>query len=215
MTPFVRHQPIETAYTSTRPSPATNAGDREQRPGEPAQIVATQHERAPEEVRADRDDVVAEAECDGAVPGLAAERRLRDERVDDDERGEREREHVDDAERNGSRRVTPCIGADPEQRDREQDLLPRGDRRERAAAHAGLVERRHDGVVQREADDEEEERDRGAPPDEHCGAGEEQCVEAELHCGHAARVQRAEAGAPARREAGGLVRAPGLATEHE
>jgi len=68
--------------------------------------------------------------------------------------------------------------------------------------------------VQREPDDEEEERHSGPSPHERPGAGEECRVEAERQSGHCARVQRAEAGAPARRSID-LIGAPGLATEHE
>src|SRR5205814_6819907 len=76
------------------------------------------------------------------------------------------------------------IERDVRERDGEQDLLPRGDRRQRRAAHAGGVERRHDRVVQREADEEEIERDDGTPPDRRGRDGEEQRVESELDDRH-------------------------------
>ena len=63
-------------------------------------------------------------------------------------------------------------------------------------AHAGSIERGHDRVVQREADDEEVERGERAPPDDDCADGEEQRVDAELDNRHGARVQRAEVTLP-------------------
>ena len=143
---------------------------------------------------------MAKRECDGTVPGRTAECRLRNERVDDDERSEEECEHVDDADAKRQPPLAQRVAPDAHKRNRKQDLLPRGDRGQRPAAHARFVERSHDGVVQRKPDDEEEERRRGPPPDEHCGAGEEHRVEGELQGGHRpTKVQRADAEASARR----------------
>ena len=103
---------------------------------------------------------------------------------------------------------------DPHKCDREQDLLPRGDRGERRAANAGRVERGHDRVVKREADEKEVKGDDGPPPDRVPRAGQERRVERELEDGHAPRVQRAGAEAPARRPSG-LDRPPRGAAEDD
>src|SRR5204863_8970065 len=61
---------------------------------------------------------------------------------------------------------TERVERDPAECNREQDLLPALDRGEPAAANADRVQRRKDGVVQREADRERVERPQRTPPDE-------------------------------------------------
>ena len=108
------------------------------------------HDRAAEEVRGDAGEVVAQRVGDGLVRRVAAERVLRDQRVEDDDRGEGERERVGElrAERQPPR--ARGVERDACERDEQQDVLPRLDRGERVAADAGRVERVHRRVVERE-----------------------------------------------------------------
>src|SRR5205085_5557095 len=154
-------------------------------------------ERTPEEVRADRDQVVLEPEQHGLVAGVLAERRLRDDSVHDDDEREGESERVGGArlerEPPGAQRVAP----DAEERDAEENFLPGFDRGERGAVDAGAVERGADGVVDREPDDEEVERAHGAAPDGGTGGEEEDGVESERQRrGHGCEPSGGGAGAP-------------------
>ncbi len=188
--------------------------DAEQRHGQPAQVYTRDEERTAEEVRPDGHDVVAQCERDCLVTGGAVERRLRNQRVQNCQRGEGERKDVRDT---GIERKPPraCgVGADTDERDGEQDLLPRSDRRQRRAPDPGRIERRHHGVVHREPGDEDVEGGERAAPDQRAGRDQEQRIESELNDRHAPRVQRAGTCVPARR-AFSLPRAPGLAAEHE
>ena len=81
----------------------------------------------------------------------------------------------------------PRVPGHAAERDREQDLLPRLDRRQRAAAHAGRVERGEDGVVQRQTDDEGVERNARPTPDERRGGRHQDEVDGERNrIGHGA-----------------------------
>ena len=125
--------------------------------------------------------------------GRAAERALRHNGVDADERAEGDCERVDQS---GPERKPPRTHrdeADAGERDGEQDLLPRLDGRQRGAADAGPVECRHHGVVRRQADDPEVERRDGPPPDERRRARQEHPVDGERERGHEASVHPAEA----------------------
>ena len=85
---------------------------------------------------------------------LTAEDRLRQDRVDDDHHREGEGKRVDELR---SKRQAARPNAYREESDREQDLLPCRDRVEREPAHARLVQRRHDEVVNGQAEDEQVE----------------------------------------------------------
>jgi hypothetical protein len=115
---------------------------------------------------------------------LAAERRLRHERVDDRERGEGERKRVHDSRSERQPADFPGVPRDADERDREEDLLPGGDRSQHAAAHPGRVEGSHDGVVDGETGEKEVESDDGPPPDGDRCDGEERSVEPELDDRH-------------------------------
>ena len=186
----VAEMQVEVVDDAVRPPPADrheidvgeaerSDGSRyaEQRPREPPQVVATQDERPSEEVRADRDHVVAQRERDGVSRRVAAERGLRDDRVHRAEQSERECDPVPEPRAEGQSPLLHCVAQHPEEGNGEQDLLPRGDRRQRRAADAGGIERRHDGVVRGEPDEEEIERRDRHPPDRDRRDGEEQCVE--------------------------------------
>ena len=89
---------------------------------------------------------------------LAVEPALRQQPVDDDDRRVREREPV------GPERERQRARADQRdgERAQQQHVLPGGDDVERGAAHADASQSsRHDEVVEREPDDEDDERDPG------------------------------------------------------
>ena len=112
-------------------------------------------EAAAEEVRADRQEVVARRVQHAPVRRAAAEPRLRQHAVEDHERAEEEREPV------GHTQVEPAPPVDEDERHDEQHVLPRGDHRQRAAAHTRAPERRQHEVVYRQAGDERVERPHG------------------------------------------------------
>ena len=141
-------------------------------------------QRPAEEVRADRDLVVPQRERYCVAVGETAERGLRDECVRRDDDAERQREPVHEHWPKGQPPLAKRVDEHANERDREQDLLPRRDRRQRRAAHARRVERRHRSVVQREADDEQVQGDDRAAPDGGRGDGQEQRVDDELDGGH-------------------------------
>ena len=188
---------VEVVHDAVRPPPADRygvdvddaergdeRGRAEKRPHETPQVVARQLQRAAEEERADGDEVVPGRECDRVVAGAPAERRLRNERICDDDEAEREREAVDDA---GPERQPPRLHRVPyhaRERDDEQDLLPGRDRRQRRAADAGCIERRHSRVVQGEADDVEVERGDRASPNRRRRNSQEHRVDHELEDRH-------------------------------
>ena len=115
-------------------------------------------QQAPEHVRRDGEQVVAEREQLAARGRLAAEPVLGKEPVEDDDRGVREREQVDDQDR-GHASGGEEGGGD---RGDEERLLPGGDDVERRAAHARFPELRHDQVVERQPDREHEQREPGS-----------------------------------------------------
>ncbi len=87
--------------------------------------------------------------------GAAAEPRLRQSPVEDDERAVRERQAVRPEQLR--HRADGCHGRD--ERDDEDGLLPCGHDVERAAPHPRLPEERHREVVEGEADREDDQRD--------------------------------------------------------
>src|SRR5437588_11913533 len=95
----------------------SGAGDR---PAETSELRAAESERAPEEVRADRDQVVLEPEQHCLVPGVPAERRLWNDPIDEDDEREGERKRVDDAGREGEAPRAESVERDPEARDAEE-----------------------------------------------------------------------------------------------
>ena len=151
----------------------------EQRPADPAQLVAAQDQRAAEEVRDDGDEPVAEAVEDRLRARLSVEHILRDERVEADDGREREREPVDHAQREGELALADRVRRDARHGHCEQRLLPRLHDVDLPPAQPGVVEQRQHEVVEREPDDEDVERDDGAPPDGDRGRGERDAVEDE------------------------------------
>ena len=96
---------------------------------------------------------------------VPVQRRLWEHRVEEDERGERERERVDQAGPERQRPGRARVPGDAGERDRQQDLLPGGDRGERRSLHPEGEEAGHDGVVERQSDDERVDRVHRPPPD--------------------------------------------------
>ena len=90
---------------------------------------------------------------------LAVEPALRHEPVGDDDHAVGEGEPVGPEE--VGERARDREGGD--EGDEEQRLLPRGDDVQRGVAHAGLPEEGHREVVQRQPDDEDEQRDAREP----------------------------------------------------
>ena len=105
---------------------------------------------------------------------LTAEHRLRQDRIDDDHRCEGEGEHVHELR---SKRQAARPNADRKESDREEDLLPRRDRVEREPAHARLVQRGHDEVVDGQAEDEQVEGEHRPSPHGHGSSQEQGYVE--------------------------------------
>jgi len=169
-----------------------DAGDSEQRPRNRHELLAAKHQRAAEEVRTDRDEIVLEREPDRRMVGRAVERRLRQHRVHADEHAERGGEHVDrpNLEREPPR--TDRIDEHARKRDSEQDLLPGLEGGQSAPTHAGAVQGRHHRVVGGEADQPRvQRRDRPSPDEERCG-NEQKPVQREREPrSHQARVNRA------------------------
>ena len=114
-----------------------------------------QVEPAAEEVRADREQIVTRGVENALVRRAAAEPRLRQHAVEDDERAEGERKPVGERpfERQAAARAD-----DERERDEQQHVLPRRHDRQRRAAHAGAPEQRHHDVVQRQPDDQRVQR---------------------------------------------------------
>src|SRR5581483_4633686 len=110
-----------------------------------------------------------------------------------DECREREREPVDRARPERERPRPEGVASDAEERHREQDLLPRRDRREHRPPDARRIERRHRRVVEREADDEEGQRHRRTPPHGCRARAEQERVERRLDRRHGPSVQRDKA----------------------
>ena len=148
--------------------------DADDRVPEAAELAGAETERAPERVRQHRHDRVPETLEDALGARLTVEHRLRQDRIDDDHRCERQGERVHELR---SKRQAARPDAHREESDHEQDLLPRRDRVEREPAHARLVQRRHDDVVDGQAEDEQVERDHGPPPHGHGSSQEQGYVE--------------------------------------
>ncbi len=131
-------------------------GDRET--GE-APLPWRQRQQAAEEVGEDGEQVVPKREELAARRRLSAEPALGEQPVQDDESGVDECQPVG-PERHGQRARRPQPNGE---RDEEQRVLPRRDDVERAACHAPLREKRHRKVVQRQTDDERDERESRQP----------------------------------------------------
>src|SRR6478752_3287353 len=99
------------------PDPGDGGGHAEQRPSEPTEIAPAELQRPTEEVGADRNEIVPQRERDGLAPRLAVESGLRDQRVHDDERGEGDRERVDEARPKRKTPGSPRVERDPRERD--------------------------------------------------------------------------------------------------
>ena len=194
---------VEVVDDTVRPPPADRDGvhvdqaDRghdgrgpQKGPAEAAEVVPPEAERAAEKVRRDRDEIVPHRERDRLPAGLATQGRLRHERIRDDEHAEGQRERIGDTGPERQRARPDRIARDPEERDRKQDLLPRRDQGQRRPAHAGRVEPRHRGVVDREPDDEGVERDDGAAPAHDPRDPDQDRVDRKLDRRHPPRVQR-------------------------
>ena len=108
-----------------------------------------QLDRAPEEVRGDAREVVSQRIEDRRRVGFAAERALRQHRVEEDKRREDERQRIDERGPEREAASGDRVARDPGERHGEQHLLPRGDQAERRALDAEGEEARHDRVVQR------------------------------------------------------------------
>jgi hypothetical protein len=121
---------------------------------------------------------------------MPAERALGDHRVEDDDRAVSQRERVEPVGSKRQAAVADGTECDGHERRREQDLLPRLDRVERAAAHAAPVEERHDDVVQRQAEREDVQGDHRPSEDGDHGGGEQRAVDDEGGGGHSARASR-------------------------
>ncbi len=168
-----------------------------------------QLDRAPEEVRGDAREVVSQRIEDRRRVGSAAERALRQHRVEEDERCEDERQRVDERRPEREAACGDRVARDPGERHGEQHLLPRGDQAERRALDAEREEPGHDRVVHREADDEGVDGVDGPPPDGEAARRERHGIDDEGGRGHGVRLpmRRAGSAAPARRR--GLLRRPG------
>ena len=166
-------------------------GRAEDRPREPAQLRAAEHERAAEQVRGHGRERVPRGQEDRVRARLAVQQVLRDQRVEDDEPAEREREQVDEPRPERQRAGAHRVERDAAERRRQQQLLPGLDHVEREARDAGAVEQRHDEVVEREPDDERVEREHRPAPDgdEPDGQGG-QVDEQRERRGHQARPRR-------------------------
>ena len=131
-------------YSSTIPPTASSAATPTTAYPRRRSSLGAEPERAPERVRQHRHDRVPETLEDALGARLTVEDRLRQHRIDDDHRCERQGERVHELR---SKRQAARPDAHREESDHEEDLLPRRDRIEREPAHARLVQRRHDDVV--------------------------------------------------------------------
>ena len=136
------------------------------RVAEPRALLVREVEPASEEVRTDDSRSWRSRVGVPLCVAPPSSHRLRDERVHDNERRERDREEV------GHEPPERAARAARQRRGRarqEQSFLPRGDHGECAAAHAGAPEHRHHEVVEREPDDEHVQRPHGAAEERHAG----------------------------------------------
>ena len=142
-------------------------GSEQHRPAEPGALRRGQPQPPAEEVREHRQQVVPRAVEDALVRRAAAEHRLRDQRIRDDEGAEEQREPIDQQQLEVTPAQTP---EDDRERTEQQQILPGGNGRQPPAAHARAVELRHDEVVQRQPDDQDVQRpDRTASLTAHAG----------------------------------------------
>ena len=134
-------------------------GGREHGVAEAGALAVGQREPAAQEVRGDGKQVVAGGVQDPLVRRAAAEPRLRQQPVQDDERAEREREPIREAAVEGQ---PAALSHDEHEGNEQQHVLPRRHHRERCTADPGTPEQRHDDVVQRKPDDQDLQCDDGA-----------------------------------------------------
>ena len=120
-----------------------------------------------------------EREPDRVTVRRSAEHVLRDQRVHAHERAVGECECVDRSRPKRKRTRARGVKDDPSERDRQQDLLPRLDCRQRTPANAGSVQGRAHGVVHGDADDPEVDGGHRPPPDDDRAREEGQCVDRE------------------------------------
>ena len=111
-------------------------------------------EEPPERVAADGQQVVAHGEQDPVRRRVPAQPALREECVHEEAGRVGTREDV----RGRDRGQPPHLPRDDEEGEKEQDFLPGRDDVERPPANTGVPELRHDDVVEREPDDERDER---------------------------------------------------------
>ena len=124
------------------PADGERSTGAEQRPADPAQLVAAQDQRPAEEVRDHGDEAVAEAVEDGLRAGCSVQHVLRDERVEADDGCEREREPVHGARLKRQRACADRVRDDARHGHREQHLLPRLHDVDLPPAQPGVVEQR-------------------------------------------------------------------------
>ena len=181
-------------------------GRAEDRPREPPQLRAAEHERAAEQVGGHGRERVPRGQEDRVRARLAVQQVLRDQRVEDDEPAEREREQVDEPRPERQRAGAHRVERDAAERRRQQQLLPRLDHVEREARDAGAVEQRHDEVVEREPDGERVERQHRPAPDGDEPDGQRGQVDEERERrGHQARPRRRKTSVANRYGASGPV----------
>ena len=141
---------------------------------EPAHVPQSRDDRAADEVRGDRLEVVAQCVHDRPVRRVPVEDVLRNQRVDKDDRGERKCERVG---KQRTKRQPPSsygIGEDSGECDDQQDVLPGLNRGQRVPANSRSVQSVHHRVVQCETDEEHIQRDdRSSPHDNGCDAERE------------------------------------------
>jgi len=115
--------------------------------------------------RASSCSVVSERVEDPLRAGAPPEQMLGQHGVEEHEGREPEGQSVDATGPKGKPPRTPRVRPHACDRDREEDLLPGLDRGQRPAAYPESVQHRHRGVVQREADHEEVQREHRPSPD--------------------------------------------------
>ena len=151
----------------------------EQCPDERHELFATQYERAPEEVGADRDQIVLQREPDRRAVGGAAKPVLRKDRVDADEQPEGDGEQVGRMKAEGQPPLAQDLERDPCEDHPQEDLLPGLDGGQSAPAHPGPVERGHDRVVRSQTDDPRVQGQGRPSPDQDRSGHEQESVDRE------------------------------------
>ena len=149
--------PVERDEVHVDEPPGREAdADADERQADPAPPGAVEHDESAEDVRAERQEVVAQRVELASPRRVAAEPGLGCDGVHDDEPAVGERETVGPEEL----RDRPC-GEREHERGEQQDVLPGGHCVEGGVTDARLPEERHREVVQHEPDDEDEQRDTG------------------------------------------------------